>query len=329
MRVLVCHRLDERVMQAIEDFPGIEVTVWQQAGPMPRQAFLDQLASAEVALTMLTERVDEEALAQAPYLRLVANVAVGFDNFDLPALTRHGVMATNTPGVLTEATADIAFGLMLVAVRGMWTASLAMRRGEWRGWSPTAFLGRDLAALQLGIIGYGRIGEAVARRALAVGMRVAAVKPRHRTVEPLPGVEWWERERLVRESDVISLHVPATPETYHLCNDAFFAQMKPGAWLINTARGSVVDTAALMRALDSGRLAGAGLDVFEEEPLPADHPLFQYPQVVMTPHIGSATVETRRRMAARAWDNVVDFLSGRPPRDLLNPSVWQGQPDSL
>jgi len=329
VRVLVCHRLDAAVMKAIASTPGLEVTIWEEPGPMPRPAFLERLATAEVALTMLTEQVDEEALAQAPHLQLVCNVAVGFDNFDLKAMTRHRVMATNTPGVLTEATADIAFALILVLVRGMFAASMAMRQGAWRGWSPDAFLGRDVEGLQLGIVGFGRIGEAVARRALAARMRVAAEKPRRRVAEPPPGVEWWERERLVGEADVISLHVPATPETYHLCDDAFFARMKPGAWLINTARGSVVDTAALLRALDSGRLAGAGLDVYETEPLPQDHPLYRYPQVVMTPHIGSATIETRRRMAARAWENAVDFLSGRRPRDLLNPEVWQASPDSV
>ncbi|MBX5467472.1 MAG: DUF309 domain-containing protein [Firmicutes bacterium] len=322
MRVVVARPLDAAVMRQMLERPGVTVEVFEGPGPMTREELVRRLESAEVLVSMLTERIDEDLLRAAPALRLVANVAVGFDNFDLAAMTRHRVLATNTPDVLTEATADLAYGLMLALVRGFVRASQAMREGAWRGWSPTAFLGHDLEGLVLGILGFGRIGQAVARRALASRMQVWAVPPRHGGGDPPPGVRWVSREELVAGADVVSLHVPATPQTYHLCDDAFFASMKPGAWLVNTARGSVVDTAALLRALDSGRLAGAALDVFEEEPLPVDHPLYRYPQVLLTPHIGSATVETRRRMAQRAWDNVVDFLEGRPPRDLLNPEAW-------
>ncbi|CAB1128371.1 Glyoxylate reductase [Candidatus Hydrogenisulfobacillus filiaventi] len=315
MRVLICHRIAPTVVEAIRQ-AGHEVVQWTGPGPIPPGRLAAELRQADAALTMLTDRIDGRMLEGAERLRVVANVAVGFDNLDLAALAAHGGAATNTPDVLTEATAELALALLLLVMRDLPASMDALRGGRWQGWEPDAFLGRELAGKTLGIVGYGRIGAAVARRAAAFGMHILAAGPHPRT---LAEGRWAPLEELLAASDAVSVHTPLTPATYHLFNRDTFARMRPGSYFVNTARGAVVDTGALLEALDSGRLAGAALDVFEVEPLPPGHPLLAHPRVVLTPHVGSATVETRTRMAERAWRNVEAVFRGEAPPDWLNP----------
>lgn len=319
VRLFITGRLDSAVYRAICETPGLEVSRWEGPGPIPRALLLERAAEQDALITMLTDQVDEELCAHAPHLRIVANMAVGYDNLDLAALSRHGVYATNTPEVLTDATAELTVGLILALLRGIALHADAMRRGQWHGWSPDGFLGTDVAGKVLGIVGLGRIGRAVAQRAAALGMEVVALAPRHE--RPAFAGQYLSLPNLIEAADVISLHLPANDTTRRFCDAAFFAAMKPNSYFVNTARGSLVDTPALIAGLVSGHLAGAALDVYETEPLPMSHPLFACPNVILTPHIGSATVETRRRMALRAWENVDRVRTGGVPRDLLNPDV--------
>jgi glyoxylate reductase len=272
------------------------------------------LAEAEALVCLLTDRVDAALLDAAPRLRVVANAVVGYEHVDLEACARRGIVVTHTPGVLTEATADLAFALILAVVRGLPRAERCLRAGEFHGWGFWDHLGSDLAGKTLGILGMGRIGQAVARRALAFGMRVI----RH-SRSPLPDevaaqlqTEAVSLEGLLERSDVLSLHAPLTPATRHVIDAAALARMKPGAYLVNTARGALVDEAALAAALVAGRLAGAGIDVYEREP--EVHPaLLAAPNAVLLPHVGSATRETRTRMAVLAARNAHAVLTGGAP----------------
>lgn len=293
-----------------------EVRVWTEPGPIPRDRLTAWITDADAVMTMLTDRVDADLLRHAGRLRIAANMAVGYDNFDVDAATEAGVMLTNTPDVLTEATAELAWALMLAVMRNVVGARAALMRGEWTHWSPDGFLGTELFGKTLGIVGFGRIGRAVARRAEAFGMRVIALGREAPYQAP-----YVDRATFFREADVVSLHVPLTPSTRGMVDRAWLSAMRPGSYLINTARGGVVDEGALLEALD-GHLGGAGLDVFAVEPVDGHHPLVRHPKVVATPHIGSATVETRRAMALRAADNILAALEGRRPPDLLNPQVF-------
>ncbi len=270
-------------------------------------------AAAEGLLTWLTDRVDDPLLAQMPRLKVVSNLAVGVDNIDLEACTRRGIAVGHTPGVLTEAVADLTLGLLLAVARGIPTAAEDARRGRWGLWRPDAWLGAEMHGATLGILGMGQIGQAVARRGAAFGMRVLytsrSPKPAVETALGAQRVPW---EQLLQESDFLSLHVPLTPETRGLINADALRQMKNTAYLINMARGPVVVTDDLVRALEKGWIAGAGLDVTDPEPLPPEHPLYRLPQCLITPHIGSATQTTRRRMAELAVENLLAGLQGRP-----------------
>lgn len=306
--------------EAIARLDGVaEVEVW----PEPRPPTPDELAAgaagADGLITMLTDRVDAALLERCPSLRVVANVAVGYDNFDVAALTAAKVPAGNTPGVLTEATADLAFALILATSRRVVEAESALREGKWTTWDPGFLLGLELTGSTLGIVGLGRIGEAVARRAQAFSMRVIATSRRER---PTPGIELVELDALLRESDIVSLHVALTEETHHLIGRAELEAMKPRAILINTSRGGVVDQLALARALEAGTIGGAGLDVFELEPVPLDDPIVSAPNCVVLPHIGSATGATREAMVSLAVDNVIAGLAGRPLPWCVNPEVY-------
>ena len=257
-------------------------------------------ADADGLLTLLTDRVDEALLRAAPRLRVVANFAVGADNVDLAAAHRSDVQVGVTPDVLTDATADLAFALLLAAARRLPEAEAQVRAGGWRTWEPEGLLGLELRGATLAVIGAGRIGRAVARRAEAFGMRVLLAGRR----DDLHGV--------LRRADAVSLHVPLTKATHHLVDDAALRAMKATAILVNTARGAVVDTDALTRALHDGRLAAAALDVTDPEPLPADHPLLRAPGALVVPHIGSATHAARAKMAELAVDNLQAGLAGHP-----------------
>ncbi|MEM7048604.1 MAG: D-glycerate dehydrogenase [Acidobacteriota bacterium] len=299
----------------------------EEAG-LPRDALLAGAAGAEVLICQLTETIDREVLELG--LRGVCNMAVGFDNVDVATATELGVAVTNTPGVLTETTADFAWALLMAVARRLPEADRYTRDGRWKIWGPNLFLGGDVGPGAdgrrkcLGIVGFGRIGAAVARRAQGFEMEVLVYDPRHRErVEAHPGVRWVELAPLLEQSDFVSLHPPLTAETHHLIGAAELARMKPTAYLINTARGPVVDEPALLVALREGRLAGAGLDVFENEPrLTAG--LADLDQVVLAPHIASASVATRGRMATLAVDNALALLAGQRAPHTVDPRVYEG-----
>lgn len=295
---------------------------WTDPERISRAELLRRVADKVCLLCLLTETVDEDLLAAAPRLRLAATVSVGYDNIDLAACSRHGVVATNTPGVLDETTADFAWVLMFAVSRRLIEAAELMQSGMWRGWDLDQLCGADVWGKTLGIIGFGRIGRAVARRAAGFHMRVFYSDPVRAParIEKELAAEYVDRDRLFAESDFITIHTPLLPETRHLISTAQLARMKPGAYLINTSRGPVVDEAALVQALDARQLAGAALDVYEHEPKP--HPgLLARKNVVLTPHIASASVETRTRMAMIAAENAIDLFAGRTPANALNPEA--------
>ena len=300
-----------------------EVALWPDPDlPPPHEEIVRQVREADGLVCLLTDWIDAEVIAAGARLRVISTVAVGYDNIDVAAATARRIPVCNTPGVLTEATADLTWALLMAAARRVTEAERYLRAGRWRSWSPQLLLGQDVYGATLGLIGLGRIGQAVARRARGFDMRVlyhsATRKPE---VERELGVEWADLEALLRESDFVSLHVPLTEETRNLIGARELALMKPTAVLINTARGQVVDQEALVATLQGGRLAAAGLDVFQVEPLAADDPLLSLENVVLLPHLGSASVATRRRMAMMAAENLVAGLRGERPPYLVNPEV--------
>jgi lactate dehydrogenase-like 2-hydroxyacid dehydrogenase len=295
---------------------------WTQPGGIPRPDLLKRVADAEALICVITERVDEELLAAAPRLRIAATVSVGYDHIDVPACTRHNVVVTNTPGVLDDTTADLSWALLMAVSRRIVEGDNWVRSGTWKGWDLDQLVGGDVHGKTLGIIGFGRIGQRMARRSLGFDMRVLYAS-NHRAspeVEKELRAESVPMDRLLAESDFVSLHVPLQPSTRHLINGASFAKMKRTAYLINTTRGPVVDEAALVEALTSGKIAGAGLDVYEYEP--KVHPgLLPLKNVVLAPHIGSASVETRTKMSVMAAENAAAVFSGRRPPNALNPDA--------
>ena len=279
-----------------------EVDEWPGDMPPSPEELRDGAREAEGLLALITDRVDAALLDAAPRLRAIANMAVGTDNIDVEAAAQRGIPVGNTPGVLTDATADLAFALLLALARRIVPGAGKVRAGEWLTWEPAADLGADLAGAVLGIVGWGRIGQATARRAEGFGMEV--VHSSRSSGVPLG--------ELLERADFVSLHTPLTPETRHLIDAAALARMKSTALLVNTSRGGVVDQDALRTALHEGRIAGAALDVTDPEPLPPDHPLLDAPNLLVVPHVGSATVRTRGKMAAMAVDNLLAALDGRP-----------------
>ncbi len=276
--------------------------------------------TADAMVSLLTDRIDESILDQCPNLKVVANVAVGHDNIDVAAAARRGIVVTNTPGVLTDATADFAWALILAVMRNVVPADQYVRDGRFREWMMMEFHGAELAGRTLGIAGFGRIGQAVARRGRGFGMRVLYTNSRRvaPAIEEETSARFVDKTTLLASSDVLSLHVPLNAATRYFLSDAEFAAMKSSAFVINTARGPVIDEPALARALISGAIRGAGIDVFEHEP--AVHPaLLAAPNTVLAPHIGSATTETRTRMALMAAENVIAVLSGLPPVNPVTP----------
>ena len=323
--VYITRKIPDRAVDLVRE--SCEVRIWDRDEiPVPRQVLLEEAARSDGLLTMVSDRVDGELLDAAPTVKVVGNMAVGYDNIVVPDATARGVMVTNTPGVLTETTADLAWGLILATARRIAEGARFVAEGRWRTWSPMFFTGLDVYGTTLGIIGLGRIGEAVARRAKGFGMRVIYYnRSQHPKAEEALGATYAPLDDLLRESDFVSIHTPLTPETRHLIGERELALMKPTACLINTSRGPVVDEGALYRALASGRIWAAGLDVFEAEPVPAEAPLISLPNVVAIPHIGSATIATRTRMAATAAENVVAGVTGKRPAHLVNPEVWSSR----
>ncbi|MEX5297495.1 D-glycerate dehydrogenase [Kocuria sp. CPCC 205292] len=313
-RVVVTGRIPDAAIEKLR--AAHEVDAWPDPEPIGREELLRRVAGADAVVSLLTERIDAELLdAAGPQLQVVANVAVGYDNIDVPACAERDVVATNTPGVLTDATADIAFGLILMATRRLGEAERLIRSGQDWKWGMFFLLGSSLQGKTLGVVGMGGIGQATARRARAFGMEI--VYQSRSEIDPGIAAELGARrvelDELLAVSDVVSLHCPYGPATHHLIGPEQLAAMKDSAYLVNTARGPIVDEAALASALRDGRIAGAGLDVYEHEP--QVHPeLLELDNVVLLPHLGSATVETRTAMAVLAADNALAVLSGeRPP----------------
>jgi glyoxylate reductase len=293
---------------------GNEVEIWDGRLP-PRPAELARgAAEAEGLLTLLTDRVDAALIDSSPNLRAISNYAVGVDNIDLEAATRKGIPVGHTPDVLTDATADLAFALLLAAARKLPQAIRSVAEGDWVTWEPALHLGRAVHGATLGIIGFGRIGRAVAARAAGFEMRVLHAG----RDQPIGG--------LLEEADFVSLHAPLTPETHHMIDARALAAMRPTAILINTARGGLVDQVALAEALEQGSIAGAALDVTAPEPLPPDDRLLRAPNLIITPHIGSATQAARERMAELAIDNLLAGLEGRPMPHQANELGGPGRP---
>jgi glyoxylate reductase len=290
-----------------------DATVWEEELPPSREVILRETREADGLLSLLTDRVDAELMDACPQLRVVSNCAVGFDNIDVPAATERGILVGNTPGVLTETTADFAFALLLAAARRIVEGADYVRAGRWQTWGPMLLTGPDVHHATLGLVGLGRIGAEVAKRARGFDMHVLySDVVRREDLEASLGIEYAPFERVLREADFISLHTPLTPETHHLMGREKFRAMKRSAILVNTSRGPVVDSEALLEALRAGEIAGAALDVTEPEPLPADHSLVALPNCLIVPHIASASHATRAAMARIAAENLIAGLSGQP-----------------
>lgn len=306
----------------------MEVGQTDDEAGLSRRDLLDGVARAEVLVSLLTEEVDRELLEAAPRLRGVANYAVGYDNVDVGAATDLGIPVSNTPGVLTDTTADLAWALLMATARRIGEADRYTREGRFRIWGPNLLLGADVSPggsgrrKVLGIVGFGRIGQAVARRASGFDMEILAADPRHRDRVEDAGHSWVELGELLERSDFVSLHTPLTAETRHLIGEGELRRMKSTAHLVNVARGPVVDEAALVRALREGWIAGAGLDVFEDEP-ELSPGLADLPNVVLTPHIGSGSRDTRGEMARIAAVNALHHLRGEKAPNTVNPEVYE------
>jgi glyoxylate reductase len=296
--------------------------LWEGELPPPREVLLAEAREAEGLLTLLTDRVDRELLDGAPGLRAVSNMAVGFDNIDVPACTARGILVGNTPGVLTDTTADFAFALLMAAARRVVEADAFTRAGKWQTWGPGLLLGQDIHHATIGIVGMGQIGQAVARRAHGFAMRILYTDEIPRPeIEAATGARRAALEELLRESDFVTLHVPLMAETRHLIGAAQLALMKPTAVLINTARGPVVDQRALAAALQAGRPGMAALDVTDPEPIAPDDPLLALPNAIIAPHIASGSRATREQMAEMAVDNLLAGLRGELPPNCVNPEA--------
>lgn len=305
--ILVTRKLPSSVLAKLQDLGDVDLYTGEAA--IAPGELLARVAGKDALVCLLTDRVDQSVIDASPALKIVANVAVGFNNVDVPYARARGVVVTNTPDVLTESVADFTWSLILAITRRLSEGERLLRRGEWKGWALDFMLGTELKGKQLGIVGLGRIARAVAMRAPAFGMRVAYHSRRE---SDLAGAEAMSLDRLLNTSDIVSLHVPLTPDTRHLIDKRAFSRMKRSAYLINTARGPVVDEAALAWALQQHLLAGAALDVYENEP--AVHPdLLSMENVLLVPHLGSGTTETRTAMADLAAENVRAVLAGRAP----------------
>ncbi|MGK7875130.1 MAG: 2-hydroxyacid dehydrogenase [Xenococcaceae cyanobacterium] len=304
--------------------PYAEVEVWPERQPPPYEVLLDKIKLIDGLLCLLTDRIDKQLIEAGASLKAISQMAVGYDNIDIPAATARGIPVGHTPGVLTEATADLAWALLMAAARRVVEADKFVRAGYWQTWEPTLLLGSDFTESTLGIVGLGRIGQAVARRAQGFDMRILYYS-RHRhdsKWEQSMGVEYAEFDILLGESDFVTIHTSLSEDTYHLFSDRQFELMKPSAILINTARGAVVDPEALYRALTRGEIAGAALDVTEPEPLSLDSPLLSLNNLIVTPHIGSASHQTRSKMAMMAANNLVAGLLGDRLPYCVNPEVY-------
>lgn len=319
-RVYVTRRIPDAGLDLVR--ATCAVTLWEGEEPPPYETIVEGVRDAEGLLCLLTDRIDEALMSAAPRLRVISQYAVGVDNIDVAAATRRGIVVGNTPDVLTDATADMAFALLMAAARRLVEGVDYARAGRWRTWGPLTLLGRDVHGATLGIVGLGRIGRAVARRARGFDMRVLYYDcARDEAAEGEFGPGCADLDTLLAESDFVTLHVPLTPATYHLIGREQLRRMKPTAVLINTSRGPVVDQEALVEALRAGEIGYAALDVTDPEPLPPDHPLLRLPNAIVTPHIASASVTARDQMAVLAARNLLAGLRGEVPPFCVNPAA--------
>jgi glyoxylate reductase len=323
-KIVVTRRIPEPAVELLRE--AGDVWVSPDDRPLETDELHDAVKGADIAVTLLHDKVDDAFLdAAGDQLRAVCNVAVGFDNIDVPAATKRGVLITNTPGVLTEATADLAMTLILAVTRRIGEGERLLRKREEWSWHMFMLLGMGLQDKTLGVVGMGAIGQSVARRAKAFGMDIvySDAKPASDEVERELGARRVELEELLRTADVVTVHAPLMDETRHLINAETLGLMKESAYIVNSARGPIVDEAALVDALKAGKIAGAGLDVFENEP--DVHPgLLELDNVVIIPHLGSATIETRTAMGVLAAKNAIAVLKGEQPPTPVNPDVLEG-----
>jgi glyoxylate reductase len=320
-KVFVTRRIPDRGLDQIQEH--CEADVWTEELPPPRQTILERVRGVDGIASLLTDRIDGEVMdAAGKQLKVISNFAVGFDNIDVGAATARSIPVGNTPDVLTEATADFAFGLMLAAGRLIPAGERYAREGKWKTWSPSLLLGADFRGATLGLAGFGRIGKAMARRALGFEMRVLYYDPQDDQSYPDLKAARVDLDTLLEQSDFVSLHTPLTADTRHLIDAAALAKMKPGAVLVNTSRGPVVDLQALHAALRSGRIFAAALDVTDPEPLPADSPLLTLDNLIVTPHIASASRTTREKMSWMTAQNLLAGLRGERLPNCVNPQVY-------
>lgn len=299
-----------------------DTTVWPNEFPPSKEEIIENARDCTGIVTLLSDPIDAETIESLPNLKVIAQYAVGYDNIDVKAATKRRIIVTNTPGVLTETTADLAWSLIMAVTRRIVEADNYVRDGKWNvAWGPEMLLGEDIHGATLGIIGLGRIGRAVARRARGFDMKVLYFSRSRSEDEQSLGIEFTDLKTLLTESDIISIHVPLTEDTKHLIGEKELKMMKKGAFLINTSRGSVIDERALYQSLKNGHLGGAGLDVFEQEPVSEQSPLLQLSNTVLAPHIGSASTNTRTIMAKMAARNLIAALNGTRPPNIVNPEV--------
>ncbi|WP_152655039.1 D-glycerate dehydrogenase [Oceanobacillus sp. CFH 90083] len=310
-KVYITRMVDEKYLEAYRD--QLDIRMWEKADePVSRETLYKELADADALFTVLSDAVDEDLLSKAPRLKIVANMAVGYDNIDLEACRKYNVAAANTPDVLSETTADLGFSLMMATARRIVEADAWVKQDKWQSWAPFFFAGTDIYGKTLGIVGMGRIGEAIAKRATGFDMNIQYHnRSRKKEAEEQLHAKYVSFEELLKTSDFVMTVVPHTKETDKLFNQAAFEKMKSSAIFINISRGKVVDEDALANALKTGEIQAAGLDVFEEEPIRADHPLVSLDNTVCIPHIGSASVETRAKMVQLCMDNILAVVSGK------------------
>ena len=324
-KVFITRKIDQMAIDQISEL--CEVDLWPGDLPPSREEMLNHAAGMDGILCLLTDKIDAQLLeATGPQLKVISNMAVGFDNIDLAAATKRGIPVGNTPGILTDATADFAFALLMAAGRRVCEAAQYLLDGKWQTWGPSILLGADFRGTTLGLVGFGRIGQAMAKRAAGFEMRVLYYDP---STQPVPGLNAQpvqDLDELLANSDFVSLHVPLTEKTRHMVDAAFLSKMKPNAILINTSRGAVVDQTALYEALSKEQIRAAALDVTDPEPLPLDDPLLSLDNCLITPHIASASHHTRTQMAEVAAQNLLLGLQGKPLLHSVNPQVYEEKP---
>ncbi len=323
-KLFIARNLPGKAIEILSQY--FQVEVWNEFLPPPRDVYIEKIRDVDALVSLLSDRIDKELLDEAKKLRIIAQYAVGYDNIDIEECTRRGIYVTNTPGVLSEAVAELTMALILAITKRIVEADEFVRSGKWEesktAWHPELMLGMDLKGKKLGIVGMGSIGYEVAKRAKAFGMDILYYsRSRKPHVERELNAKFMELNELLKESDIVSLHVPLTKETYHMIGEKQLKIMKPTAYLINTSRGKVIDEKVLIKALRENWIAGAALDVFYEEPTPKNNPLLKLKNVVVTPHIGSAGRETRERMAMLVAENLIAFYKGEIPPNLVNKKV--------